>query len=164
MLSGDRGLTSGRVGLQEDCTVDELVDVIEGSRIYIPCIYAVNKVDQITLEELNVLDKLPHYCPVCAYLEWNLDGLIEMCWDYLGLLRIYTKPKGKLPDYNDPVVLPKDRNTVEDFCNRIHKVDRARHQAPCATPLRLRNLWRPYTHLHIPVSVPFDWVCASETL
>ena len=30
--------------------------------------------DQITLEELNVLDKLPHYCPVCAYHEWNLDG------------------------------------------------------------------------------------------
>mmetsp|Transcript_31761 Transcript_31761/g.90206 ORF Transcript_31761/g.90206 Transcript_31761/m.90206 type:complete len:371 (+) Transcript_31761:42-1154(+) len=109
------------VHLKEDCTVDDLVDVIEGSRIYIPCIYAINKIDQITLEELNILDKLPHYCPVCAYLEWNLDGLIEMSWDYLGLLRIYTKPKGKLPDYNDPVVLPKDRNTVEDFCNRIHK-------------------------------------------
>ena len=25
--------------------------------------------------------------------EWNLDGLVEMIWDYLGLLRIYTKPK-----------------------------------------------------------------------
>ncbi len=79
--------------LKEDATVDDLVDVIEGSRIYIPCIYAVNKIDQITLEELNILDKLPHYCPVCAYLEWNLDGLIEMMWDYLGLIRIYTKPK-----------------------------------------------------------------------
>ena len=22
--------------------------------------------DQITLEELNVLDRLPHYCPVCG--------------------------------------------------------------------------------------------------
>nr|XP_011464852.1 PREDICTED: developmentally-regulated GTP-binding protein 1 homolog [Fragaria vesca subsp. vesca] len=29
-----------------------------------PCIYAVNKIDQITLEELEILDKLPHYCPV----------------------------------------------------------------------------------------------------
>ena len=81
------------VHLKEDANVDDLVDVIEGSRIYIPCIYAVNKIDQITLEELNILDKLPHYCPVCAYLEWNLDGLIEMTWDYLGLIRIYTKPK-----------------------------------------------------------------------
>lgn len=69
------------------------VDVIEGSRVYIPAIYVINKIDQITLEELNVISKLPHYCPVCAYLEWNLDGLVEMIWDYLDLIRIYTKPK-----------------------------------------------------------------------
>jgi ribosome-interacting GTPase 1 len=48
---------------------------------------------QITLEELNVMSRLPHYCPVCAYHNWNLDGLVEMIWEYLDLLRIYTKPK-----------------------------------------------------------------------
>ena len=48
---------------------------------------------QITMEELNVIDKLPHYCPVCAYHEWNLDGLVDMIWDYIDVLRIYTKPK-----------------------------------------------------------------------
>jgi hypothetical protein len=42
---------------------------------------------QITLEELNVMDRLPHYCPICAFHEWNLDGLVEMCWDYLDLVR-----------------------------------------------------------------------------
>jgi hypothetical protein len=41
----------------------------------------------------QVMDKLPHYCPVCAYLEWNLDGLVEMVWEYLDLIRVYTKPK-----------------------------------------------------------------------
>ena len=39
------------------------------------------------------LCRLPHYCPVCAYQDWNLDGLVDMIWDYLKLLRIYTKPK-----------------------------------------------------------------------
>lgn len=58
-----------------------------------PAIYVINKIDQITLEELNVISKLPHYCPVCAYLEWNLDGLIDMIWEYLDLIRVYTKPK-----------------------------------------------------------------------
>ena len=29
--------------------------------------------------------------------------------------------QGKLPDFNDPVVVPKTRCSVEDFCNRIHK-------------------------------------------
>lgn len=109
------------VHLKQDYDVDELIDVIEGSRVYIPCIYAVNKIDQITIEELNVLDKLPHYCPVCAYHEWNLTGLVEMIFEYLKLVRIYTKPKGKLPDWTDPVVLPATRSTVEDFCNKLHK-------------------------------------------
>lgn len=54
---------------------------------------------QITMEELNVIDKLPHYCPVCAYHEWNLDGLVEMIWDYIDVLRIYTKPKVRIPPF-----------------------------------------------------------------
>ena len=46
-------------------------------------------------EELEVLDRLPHVCPVCAYHEWNLDGLVEMAWEYLDLIRVYTKPKAR---------------------------------------------------------------------
>ena len=52
------------ITLRYDATADDLIDVIEGSRIYMPCIYVVNKIDQITLEELEILDKLPHYCPI----------------------------------------------------------------------------------------------------
>ncbi|PPD93019.1 hypothetical protein GOBAR_DD10051 [Gossypium barbadense] len=108
------------ITLRYDATADDLIDVIEGSRIYMPCIYVVNKIDQITLEELEILDKLPHYCPI-AHLEWNLDGLLDKIWEYLNLTRIYTKPKGMNPDYEDPVILSSKRRTVEDFCTRIHK-------------------------------------------
>lgn len=52
------------ITLRFDATADDLIDVIEGSRVYMPCIYVVNKIDQITLEELEILDKLPHYCPI----------------------------------------------------------------------------------------------------
>ena len=38
-----------------------------------------------------------------------------------GACRVYTKPKGKLPDFEEPVVLKRERCTVEDFCNKIHK-------------------------------------------
>lgn len=30
--------------MKGDYDIDDLVDVIEGSRVYIPCIYAVNKI------------------------------------------------------------------------------------------------------------------------
>jgi len=106
-----------------DCDADEdqLIDVIEGNRKYIPCLYALNKIDEITMEELEILDKIPHYVPCSAHLEWNLDELIEKMWEYLDLIRVYTKPKGQIPDYNAPIVLPRSKCTVEDFCNRIHR-------------------------------------------
>ena len=45
------------VHMRDDCDIDELVDVIEGSRVYIPAIYVINKIDQITLEELQVISR-----------------------------------------------------------------------------------------------------------
>jgi ribosome-interacting GTPase 1 len=98
--------------------------VIEGNRIYIPAIYVLNKIDALTLDELQLLGEMPNYCPVSSHKEWNLDGLLEMVWDRLDLVRVYTKPKGANPDYNDPVCLKRKDEagaSVEDFCNHIHK-------------------------------------------
>ncbi len=33
--------------MNDDYDIDDLVDVIEGSRIYVPAIYVVNKIDQV---------------------------------------------------------------------------------------------------------------------
>lgn len=74
-----------------DATVDQLIDVIEGNRRYIPCIYVLNKIDQLTIEELDIIDQLPHHIPICAAHEWNLDELMEAIWDYTQMIRIYTK-------------------------------------------------------------------------
>lgn len=33
--------------LREDASSDDLIDVVEGNRVYIPCIYILNKIDQV---------------------------------------------------------------------------------------------------------------------
>jgi small GTP-binding protein len=104
-----------------DATDDDLVDIIEGNRIYMPALYILNKIDQITIEELDLLDRVPHAVPISAHHQWNLDELLEKTWEYLDLIRIYTKPKGQVPDYSAPIVLRSDRRTIEHLCNRIHK-------------------------------------------
>ncbi len=43
-VCGEYRAHNADVYMREDCDIDDLVDVIEGSRIYIPCIYAVNKI------------------------------------------------------------------------------------------------------------------------
>ncbi|XP_071946515.1 developmentally-regulated GTP-binding protein 1 isoform X1 [Antedon mediterranea] len=109
------------ITLRHDASADELIDVIEGNRAYIPCIYVLNKIDQISIEELDIIYKIPHCVPISAHHKWNFDDLLEKIWQYLTLVRIYTKPKGQLPDYEAPVVLKTDQTTVEDFCNNLHK-------------------------------------------
>jgi ribosome-interacting GTPase 1 len=84
-VSGLANMTG--VQMRGDHDVDDLVDVIEGNRLYVPCLYILNKIDQITLEELEVIDRMENYVPICAYHEWNLDGVLEAVWDRLELIR-----------------------------------------------------------------------------
>mmetsp|Transcript_96596 Transcript_96596/g.207224 ORF Transcript_96596/g.207224 Transcript_96596/m.207224 type:complete len:373 (+) Transcript_96596:94-1212(+) len=114
-------ISNASVGVRCDATIDDIIDVVEGNRKYCPALYIMNKIDQITIEELDIISEVPHHVPICAHHNWNLDGLIETMWKYMDLLRIYTKPKGQIPDYTSPVILPASKNKVEDFCLRIHK-------------------------------------------
>uniref|UniRef100_A0A8C2QP50 Developmentally-regulated GTP-binding protein 1 n=1 Tax=Cricetulus griseus TaxID=10029 RepID=A0A8C2QP50_CRIGR len=49
------------VTLRSESTADDLIDVVGGNRVYIPCIYVLNKIDQISIEELDIIYKVPHY-------------------------------------------------------------------------------------------------------
>ncbi|EDQ90454.1 uncharacterized protein MONBRDRAFT_31858 [Monosiga brevicollis MX1] len=114
-------INSADINFKEDSTADDLIDVIEGNRAFIPAIYVMNKIDQISIEELDIIYRVPHCVPISAHHKWNFDDLLEKMWEYLALVRVYTKPKGQLPDYDEPVVLRHGTSTVEDFCNKIHK-------------------------------------------
>jgi len=138
-----------------DATPDDLIDVIEGNRIYVPCIYILNKIDSISMEELDLFDKMPHYVPISADSEWNLDELLERCWEYLSLVRIYTKPKGEIPDYNAPVVMKGKQCTVEDFCNRIHNT--------LVKQMKYALVWGASAK-HNPQKVGKDHVLADEDI
>lgn len=35
------------ITLRYDATADDLIDVIEGNRIYVPCIYLLNKIGEL---------------------------------------------------------------------------------------------------------------------
>ena len=109
------------VTIREDVTHDQFIDVCDGKRTYIPGLYVMNKIDQLTIEELDIIDEIPNYVPISSRDEWNIDELMETIWQKCNMLRVYTKPKGQVPDYDEPVVLHADGPTVEQFCNRIHK-------------------------------------------
>ena len=62
-----------------------------------------------------------NYVPISSQHKWNLEELMEEIWDRCHMLRIYTKPQGQMPDYEEPVILHSTNPTIEEFCNRLHK-------------------------------------------
>lgn len=115
-------INSAEIAFRCDATVDDLIDVLEASsRRYMPAVYVLNKIDSLSIEELELLYRIPNAVPISSGQDWNLDELLQVMWDRLNLVRIYTKPKGQIPDFTDPVVLRSDRCSVKDFCNQIHK-------------------------------------------
>ena len=115
-------ISNAEVSFKQDATVDELIDVIEGNRVYMPCLYVLNKIDSISIEELDLLYKIPNSVPISSKMWLNVDDeLVDKMWEKLDLVRVYTRPPRALPDYTSPVVLRHGKCTVEDFCNAVHR-------------------------------------------
>ncbi|THH29728.1 hypothetical protein EUX98_g4463 [Antrodiella citrinella] len=108
------------VMIREDITTDEFIDVLIGTRKYMPCLYVYNKIDAISMEQLNKLARTEHSVVISCEMGLNLDYLIDRIWAELGLVKVYTKKRGVQPDLNDPICLRKGA-TVEGVCNGIHR-------------------------------------------
>ncbi|MGK3743407.1 MAG: small GTP-binding protein [Bacillariaceae sp.] len=100
-------INSADVLAREEITVDQLVDVVIGNREYKPALYLYNKIDTITIEEVDQLARQPHSIVGSVNKKFNIgepleDDLIKQkMWEYLGLTRIYTKRKGSPPDLKE---------------------------------------------------------------
>ncbi|KAI6172303.1 hypothetical protein M3Y98_00957800 [Aphelenchoides besseyi] len=110
------------VVFREDCTVDEFIDVIQGNRVYLKCLYVYNKIDQISIDELDRIARQPHSVVISCEMNLNMDFLLRRIWEYLALIRIYTKKPGSAPDLGveDGIILRGD-STIEHACHALHR-------------------------------------------
>ncbi len=90
---------------------------------YIRCLYVYNKIDTLSIEEVDELARKPDSVVISIYLNLNLDFMLQQVWRYMGLIRVYTKRRGQPPDLLQPVVLAVDRDglSVEAVCKGISK-------------------------------------------
>ena len=80
--------------IREDISMDDLIDVIEGNRKYIKCLYVYNKIDTVSMEDVDRMARQPNTTVISVHMGLGLDKLLERMWAMMGLTRIYTKPKG----------------------------------------------------------------------
>ncbi|OTF73950.1 hypothetical protein BLA29_008612, partial [Euroglyphus maynei] len=94
MILHEYRIFNAEVLFREDCSPDEFIDVICKNRVYLPCLYVYNKIDQISMEEVDKLARQPHSVVVSCNMKLNLDYMLETIWNYLSLIQVYTKKRG----------------------------------------------------------------------
>lgn len=120
MILHEYKIFNAEVLFREDATADQFIDVIQGNRKYMNCLYVYNKIDQISLEEVDRLARQPHTVVISCEMKLNLDYLLFSLWDHLSLIRVFTKKPGHPPDFDDAIIL-RSGVSVKHVCHSIHR-------------------------------------------
>lgn len=138
---------NAEVLFREDCNADELIDVVVGNRVYMPCVYAYNKIDQIPIEEVDRLARMPHAVVISCNMRLNLDFLIETIWEHLNLIKVFTKKRGQKPDLVDGIIL-RNGDTVKKVCHGVHRsmVDKFKYALVWGTSVKFNPQRVGLTH------------------
>jgi small GTP-binding protein len=111
--------------IRENVNEDQLIDIFNENRIYIPAVVIINKTDLISesklIEQRNSIKKMGWKVISISALKYiGLKNLKDMIFNELTLIRVYLKPVGKKADYDEPMIL-KQGDTVENICKRLHR-------------------------------------------
>lgn len=123
------GLHNGRLIIREpNLTDDQLIDVLNGNRIYVPSVIVLNKIDLVNASFVQEIkskivgnnNNNNYFIAVSADSGINIDVLKEAIYQRLGFIRVYMRPKGGETDFKEPLII-KNGATVQDVCNKIHR-------------------------------------------
>jgi len=114
-------INSAGIVIRSDITIDDFIDVIEGSRRYIPALTIGVKSDLLSAEERKKFIKLikPDLM-VSAQTNENIPELKDKIFEKLEFIRIYLKEVNKKADMEIPLILRRGA-TILDVCKHIHR-------------------------------------------
>ncbi len=112
--------------IRGNATQDDLIDAMQGNRVYIPAFIAVNKVDLVDKERyLEIEHDIGQRfgsppIMLSAAGGYHLEEVKDAIYDSLGFMRVYLKPAGEEADLDEPLIIRK-KSTVEDVCTKLHR-------------------------------------------
>ena len=107
--------------IREDITDEQLIDVIEGNKKYVPAITVLNKIDMVDKKELERIKSIikPDIC-ISADKKINTEELKNLVFKKLEFIRVFCKEVGKKADMGVPLIMRKG-NRLSDVCSKLHK-------------------------------------------
>ncbi|NLW74958.1 MAG: GTP-binding protein, partial [Methanomicrobiales archaeon] len=136
-------IASADILIRGNATQDDLIDAIMGSRVYIPAIIAVNKVDLIDEKDRKKIEEDlterfgQNPLMISAATGYHMEELKDAVYDALGFIRIYLKPQAGPADMDEPLIM-RIGSKIEDVCRKLHRdfVDKFRYARVWGTSVK----------------------------
>jgi ribosome-interacting GTPase 1 len=113
---------NARVIVREDVTYDQFIDVMMKNRVYVPTLTVLNKIDMVDGRRISEVGEACgfDFLPISADNDVNLDRLKERIFEKLDLIKLYMKPRGEDPDFEEPLII-RNGSTIEDVSDKVHR-------------------------------------------
>ncbi len=114
-ILNEYGYHNAQISFKEDTSPEELIDFLEGNRVYIRYLPVINKAD--------LIKEKPKWAPedavyISAENNQGIEELKEKIFQGLNLIRVYTKKRSGEINFQEPMILKKG-STVEAFCKKL---------------------------------------------
>ena len=114
-------LSNAYVVIREDITDDQLIDILEGNRVYMPSVLVINKIDLASPEKIEEIKR--EFRPdimISANRKIDTEPLKEIIFRKLRIINVFLKEVGREADMKEPLIM-REGCTIEDVCVRLHK-------------------------------------------
>jgi uncharacterized protein len=119
-------IASADILIRGNATQDDLIDALMGSRVYVPAIVVVNKIDLIDEVDRNRIEAdvgerfemKPEM--ISAVSGYHMEELKDRIYDSLGFMRVFLKPVSGPADLEEPLIM-RNGAKVEDVCRKLHR-------------------------------------------
>lgn len=114
-------INNAEVLIRSEIGVEDLIDVIEANKIYIPGITVLNKIDLVEDDRLEEIRKEvnPDIC-ISAEKKIKTEEVKELIFQKLRFIRVYCKEVGKKADMGIPLIL-RQGSTIRTMCDKLHR-------------------------------------------
>ena len=103
-VAGEFGIKNGEITINERLDIESLIDSFSTSRVYVPAIFVINKIDTEGSDNRKN-EKLKDFVTISAESGEGINKLLETIWLKLNLIRVYLVRPEQEPSFDNPMVM-----------------------------------------------------------
>jgi len=120
-MLNELGYINANAVIREDISADQLIDVVENNKVYIPGVTILNKIDLAKEDQIKSFSKnIKTDLNISAEKKQHIDDLRDLIFKKLKFIRINLKEIGKKADMEEPLIM-RSPCTIKDVCEKLHK-------------------------------------------